>query len=287
MNCILLLFVILSAMFASSSVNNIVTVVNGLDYYFEKAGISDYAFIEKEDDSGTSISEILEKESSVKEYRKEEVIFSTAEHFIRNGKKLSDFSNMAIIMSIDEAKLNYFNSDNDIIKEVSPGKVYLSTFLSKDSGLEIGDTFQFEFGENELTLEFAGIVKDAFLGSEMMANPRIILSRSDYEKIRSDSYALNGNIGAIYYVNTDDIKALESAATDGTNIMFDGSVSTLKTTYIMNILTAGMLLVVSICLILVSFVILRFTIGFTIAEEFREIGVMKAVGIKNQSIRGI
>lgn len=287
MNCILLLFVILSSMFASSSVNNIVTVVNGLDYYFEKAGISDYAFIEKEDDSGTSISEILEKESSVKEYRKEEVIFSTAEHFIRNGKKLSDFSNMAMIMSIDEAKLNYFNSDNDIIKEVSPGKVYLSTFLSKDSGLEIGDTFQLVFGENELTLEFAGIVKDAFLGSEMMANPRIILSRSDYEKIRSDSYALNGNIGAIYYVNTDDIKALESAATDGTNIMFDGSVSTLKTTYVMNILTAGMLLVVSICLILVSFVILRFTIGFTIAEEFREIGVMKAVGIRNRSVRGI
>ena len=287
MNCILLLFVILSSMFASSSVNNIVTVVNGLDYYFEKAGISDYAFIEKEDDSGTSISEILEKESSVKEYRKEEVIFSTAEHFIRNGKKLSDFSNMAIIMSIDEAKLNYFNSDNDIIKEVAPGKVYLSTFLSKDSGLEIGDTFQLVFGENELTLEFAGIVKDAFLGSEMMANPRIILSRSDYEKIRSDSYALNGNIGAIYHVNTDDIKALESAATDGTNIMFDGSVSTLKTTYVMNILTAGMLLVVSICLILVSFVILRFTIGFTIAEEFREIGVMKAVGIRNRSVRGI
>lgn len=287
MNCILLLFVILSSMFASSSVNNIVTVVNGLDYYFEKAGISDYAFIEKEDDSGTSISEILEKESSVKEYRKEEVIFSTAEHFIRNGKKLSDFSNMAMIMSIDEAKLNYFNSDNNIIKEVAPGKVYLSTFLSKDSGLEIGDTFQLVFGENELTLEFAGIVKDAFLGSEMMANPRIILSRSDYEKIHSDSYALNGNIGAIYYVNTDDIKALESAATDGTNIMFDGSVSTLKTTYVMNILTAGMLLVVSICLILVSFVILRFTIGFTIAEEFREIGVMKAVGIRNRSVRGI
>lgn len=287
MNCILLLFVILSSMFASSSVNNIVTVVNGLDYYFEKAGISDYAFIEKEDDSGTSIAEILEKESSVKEYKKEEVIFSVAENFIRNGKKLSDFSNIAIITPIDEAKLNYFGSDNDIIKEVAPGKVYLSTFLAKDSGLEIGDTFQLVFGKNELTLEFAGIVKDAFLGSKMMANPRIILSRSDYKKIRSDSYALNGNIGAIYYVYTDDIKALESAAADCTNIMFDGSVSTIKTTYLMNILVAGMLLVVSICLIIVSFVILKFTIGFTISEEFREIGVMKAVGIRNRSVRGI
>lgn len=136
MNCILLLFVILSSMFASSSVNNIVTVVNGLDYYFEKAGISDYAFIEKEDDSGTSISEILEKESSVKEYRKEEVIFSTSEHFIRNGKKLSDFSNMAMIMSIDEAKLNYFNSDNDIIKRYLPEKFISPLFYQKIQDLK-------------------------------------------------------------------------------------------------------------------------------------------------------
>ncbi|MCM1472840.1 MAG: ABC transporter permease, partial [Muribaculaceae bacterium] len=70
-----------------------------------------------------------------------------------------------------------------------------------------------------------------------------------------------------------------------TDIMFNGSVSALKITYFMNILIAGVLLIVSICLILVSFVVLRFTIGFTIAEEFREIGVMKAVGIRNNSIR--
>ncbi|MBP5780754.1 MAG: FtsX-like permease family protein, partial [Clostridia bacterium] len=40
-------------------------------------------------------------------------------------------------------------------------------------------------------------------------------------------------------------------------------------------------------MLITSFVVLRFTIGFTIAEEFREIGVMKAVGIGNGSIRSL
>ena len=32
---------------------------------------------------------------------------------------------------------------------------------------------------------------------------------------------------------------------------------------------------------------LRFTIAFTLSEEFREIGVMKAIGIRNIKIRGL
>jgi putative ABC transport system permease protein len=55
----------------------------------------------------------------------------------------------------------------------------------------------------------------------------------------------------------------------------------------MNSLVAALLLIVSVCLILVSFVVLRFTISFTINEEFREIGVMKALGLKNSSVRGL
>ena len=41
MNCILLLFIILSAMFAASSVNNIMAVLTGRDSYFDKAGVKD------------------------------------------------------------------------------------------------------------------------------------------------------------------------------------------------------------------------------------------------------
>ena len=52
-------------------------------------------------------------------------------------------------------------------------------------------------------------------------------------------------------------------------------------------LTAYIMMAISIVLMITAFVVRRFTIGFTISEEFREIGVMKAVGIQSSSIRGL
>ena len=52
-------------------------------------------------------------------------------------------------------------------------------------------------------------------------------------------------------------------------------------------ITAGVFLIVSICLIIISLVLLKFTIGFTISEEYREIGVMKAIGIRNSKIQNL
>ena len=57
--------------------------------------------------------------------------------------------------------------------------------------------------------------------------------------------------------------------------------------YIFDMIVVGILLVVSIILILIAFVVLRFTIIFTLSDEFREIGVMKAIGISNHKIRSL
>ena len=287
MNGILLLFMILSTMFSASSVNNIMTVMGGLDYYFEKAGISDYAIIEKNANPDISVKSVLENEDSIKEFKKEEIIFSTSDNFKRGDELLYDFSNVAIVMSVDNRKLNYFDKFNNTIDEVEEGKVYISGNISEKAGLIEGDAFQYTFGEETFTFEFAGKAKDAFLGTEMMNNYRFIMNQNDYDKIKEINSAQEENIGGLYYIFTDDVKALESVLTDCTDIMFDVPLSTLKVTYALNIIVAGMLLIVSVCLILVSFVVLKFTIGFTVAEEFREIGVMKAIGLKNISIRGL
>ena len=58
-------------------------------------------------------------------------------------------------------------------------------------------------------------------------------------------------------------------------------------TYVFDMIVTGIILVVSLVLIAVAFVVLHFTITFTLSEEFREIGVMKAIGISNLKIRGL
>ena len=47
MNVIILLFVILSVMFSSSSVMNLTAVTGSLDSFFDKAGVGDYTVFER------------------------------------------------------------------------------------------------------------------------------------------------------------------------------------------------------------------------------------------------
>ena len=48
---------------------------------------------------------------------------------------------------------------------------------------------------------------------------------------------------------------------------------------------AGLLILIGICLILIALLVLRFTLVFTIEEEYREIGIMKAMGLRNFAIK--
>lgn len=57
--------------------------------------------------------------------------------------------------------------------------------------------------------------------------------------------------------------------------------------YVFDMLIAGILILVSICLILIAFFVLRFTIVFTLQGDFREIGIMKAIGLRDKGIKGI
>ena len=286
MNIILLLFVILATMFAASSANNIITVIGGLDYYFEKANISDH-FVITLNNNGDEIEEFLSKQPNVKDFRREDQLFFNDKDLTKDGRKLAEFANAALLLSIDNGQLNYFDKNNEILKQVPEGEAYFTGSIVPKIDLEKGDEFTLKLGDTELTLKYAGIAKDAFLGSEMFNNPRIIISNADYEKFTADEKVIKNNNGTIYYINGYDTKTLESDLSDIPGASFNKGVSLVRTSYVMNAIVAGLLLIVSICLILVSFVVLRFTISFTINEEFREIGVMKALGLKNSSIRSL
>ncbi|MCR5601043.1 MAG: FtsX-like permease family protein [Ruminococcus sp.] len=286
MNTILLLFVILATMFAASSVNNIITVMGGLDNYFRKANMSDH-FIISTNGNSDEISKQLSEKPNIKEFRREDQLFFNDTALTQNGKKVAELGNNLMLLSIDNAQLNYFDENNEIIKDVPEGKAYFTGALVVNTDIGIGDEFQLKIGDTVLTLQYAGIGKDAFLGSVMMNNPRLIVSDADYEKFLSDAKARENNSGSIFYINGYDKKTLESDLSDIQGTLFNKGINIIKTSYLMNTLIAGILLIVSICLILVSFVVLSFTISFTVNEEFREIGVMKALGLKNSSVRAL
>ena len=287
MNSILFLFVVLATMFVSSGINNVITVMNGTDYYLDRAGVGDYVVITMGDYAVGALDKMLNTEPAVCGYRMENVVFGSQDNISAIDGKSVKTKNTAIFQALDDSAISFFDSGNKEIQTVEKGYVYVSGDFMESNHFKTGDVIHIEHSNVDITLTIAGKAKDALLGSEFMGNTRFILNDEDMQMLLSDEYLNLHYQGQICYIDTSDYGAMSSAVANVSNVAFTGSRDTIKMCYVMDMIVAFVILILSICLILVSFVVLKFSITFTISEEFREIGVMKAIGIKNVKIRSL
>ena len=119
MNIILLLFVVLSAMFTASGVNNIMVVEKGLDHYFEEAGMVDYYILSHKISGRDSVEELLQNSENTKSYRKDDVIFTSEDNFKRSGKKLMEYSGVSMVQPLSGSDFNFFDKNNLSEREIN------------------------------------------------------------------------------------------------------------------------------------------------------------------------
>lgn len=288
MNVILLIFIILAVMFVSSSANNLVAVTTALNSYFEKAGVPDY-FIATATrgitENTQSIESVIKDLDYVTEYKVEKCYFANNNPIEYKGER-KELGDQSMVCSFDGSYTHYFDSYNREITKINEGEIYLRNGLLSDFGISVGDKINIIVADVKIEFIVKGIIKDALFGSSMMASPRFVVSQADFDKYAASEQSKAYECELIY-INTTNVDALAQKTADNPTIMFSGTKSLFKTTYMMDMIIAGLLLIVSVFLIIISLVILRFTIKFTLSEEFREIGIMKAIGITNTKIRGL
>jgi len=290
MNVILLVFIMLASMFVSSGVSNIITTTTALDRYFEMADVPDYFAIYQNKIDHKDIYEVLENASAIDEFRIEEIVRMSQSNITRNGEPLnvSNLSQTLVLQSGRDMGINYFLDDRSILKSVAKGEIYAAGFIEKNMGLKVGDKITVEIEGVSREFTFAGGFKDAVCGSELMGVKRFILNGEDFDEYMSDETIKNMYGGKVLYIHTADLdKTVSQIADISGGFIFAGDAELLDHAYIFDMIITGLILVVSLILIIISFVVLRFTIAFTLSEEFREIGVMKAIGIRNIKIRGL
>ena len=290
MNVILLVFIILASMFMSSDVSNIITVMTALDSYFEMADVPDYfAFCENKSDH-QDICGTLENASAIDEFRIEEFVRMSQSNITRVGEPLDDSNvNQILVLQSDrDMGMNYFLDDESILKSVPKGEIYVASYIEKNMGLKAGDKITVEIEGVSREFTFAGSFRDAVCGTELIGIKRFIINGEDFDEYMSDETTKNMYGGKFLYIHTADLdKTLSQIADISDSCTFECDADTLNQSYIFDMIITGFILVVSFILIIISFAVLRFTISFTLSEEFREIGVMKAIGIRNIKIRGL
>ena len=286
---ILLVFIILASMFVSSGVNNIISVTTALDDYLEMADAPDYFAMIMNKSGGIDTSGILNSADSVESFSKEKVLLMVSNNitFEDESKTVSSI-NPILLQSDGDISMNYILDGGGILQSVKSGEFYMTAGAAEDMGLEIGDKMTVKLGGVSCVFTFAGGFRDAVLGSTGIAMQRYIISAGDFEKFLSAENVEQFYGGELVYIRASDIEKLISEIKPIIDSAFyAGDKALVKFSYVFDMMVVGVLLVVSLVLVAVALVILRFTIAFTLSEEFREIGVMKAIGIRSLKIRGL
>lgn len=281
MNVILLIFIMMAVTFIASSVNNMISVMTTLDSYLEKANVADYCF------STTDAGEVERFRDFAREkdydYRCLEMLQVNPQDIEIDGK-VFDYSNSTCISSLKNST-KVFDEEGRNIDRVGKGEIYVTAelFYSAQYHMRKGSKIKMSLGGKAREFTLKGCTKDAMFGSTMFGITRMVVSEEDFAYFRKDAGSMMYFVGV--YEEGKEFQAEFDKLMLNTVFSLEGK--KIKWMYLMDMLTAAIVLIVSVCLILISMVMLHFMIRFTIAEEFREIGVMKAIGISNFRIRGL
>lgn len=161
------------------------------------------------------------------------------------------------------------------------GEIYAPINYMKDQSIQVGDSFDL-YGEKFIV---KGFLRDSQMNSPLSSSKRFLISGQDFERIQSK--------GKMEYLiefrlhDMDEIGTFESLYTRN-ELESNGPTLTYPLFQMINGLSDGLMIAVillmSLLVVFISFLCIRFTLLARMEDEYREIGVLKAVGLHNADI---
>lgn len=164
------------------------------------------------------------------------------------------------------------------------GEAYVPVAYRGEYKINVGD--EMKIGGESLVV--AGFLRDSQMNSMMASSKRFLVSEADYEKFRSvgsEEYLIEFDLkeGA-------DINAFSTAYSDA-KLPENGPTITYSLVKLMNALSDGtmilVILVVSVVVLMISIVCIRYILLTSIEKDRREAGLLKAVGLSRKDIKKV
>ncbi len=180
------------------------------------------------------------------------------------------------------------DEDRNVIN-VNKGEIGIPIILLDSYDINIGDTVVLT--NSGVTKEFkvTAFVRDAQMNSTLCSSTRILISDEDFEE-------LLGNVGENEYlieVYFGDSSMASDFKTDyeKAGLPQDGQAVTYTVIFLLSafrdITMAMVLIIVSILLVIIALMCIKYTVMATLEEEIGEIGNMKAIGMSYRDIRNL
>jgi putative ABC transport system permease protein len=180
------------------------------------------------------------------------------------------------------------NLENEII-HVTEGGIAVPIYYRQQNNLSIGDPVTISSGAFETTLTIVDFVRDVQMNPAMVSSKRFVVSDTDYRTLKKHF----GELEYLIEFQLTDISKLSEfrSAYEASGLPAKGPTIDYPLFKTLNALTDGIIalviLLASILLMVIALLCLRLTLIAAMEEDYRELGVMKAIGIPQSDLRAI
>ena len=183
------------------------------------------------------------------------------------------------------------DTDGQVIQP-EPGTVWLPLYYRELLDLSAGQTLTLTGpdGADAASLTVAGFLRDSQMNSSYASSKRLLVDQSDLDGLRKALGAAATTEHLIQFRLTEPGAAAQfETAYREAGLEANGPTITWSLFVLVNSLSAGMtaavLLLVTVLLVAIALLCVRFTLLTTIEHDYREIGVLKAIGVRDRDLR--
>jgi putative ABC transport system permease protein len=281
-------FIFLAALLVASGTNLIVELSNSLNVLFSRANTPHFVQMhagplnQAEIDSWAAANDLVADQQTA-----EMITIDGSNLYLGESQIPEENSIMDISFVTQNEDFDFLlDLDNNII-QLSPGEIAVPVYFSQQRDLAVGDEVRVHTGADEMVFTIIGFNRDSQMNPAIASSKRFLIHEQDYASLRE---YIDETEYLIEFLLVDDSQiSTFTSAYQASDLPKTGPAVDQGLFRIMNTLSdglvAGVVILMSLLLIVIAILSLRFTLVATIEEDTKEIGVMKAVGITRSDIK--
>ena len=287
----LFLFILMAAMLVSSAVALITQLFGAMDALLERSNAAHFAQLHMGeltqsdiDDFSATHSDIVKAQQTV-----ELLGINGSSIFLADNTESEADSAMENSFVVQNKNFDFLLGGNNEPARVGEGEIAVPIYHMQNYDLKIGDTVTVRSGDFTKTFTIVDFVKDSLMNPSLLNSKRFLVSENDWQEL----YANTGKIEYLIEFQLTDLERLGQFESlyQNSGLPQKGTGMAYTLVRLINAMSDGIsaavIILISLLLMVIAALCLRFTLITTMEEDYREIGVMKAIGISANDIRGI
>lgn len=275
------IFVTAAAMLVSLAAIVAVNLYGALDTLMTKAKTPHFMQMHAGEIDIDRLTSFAQQHSNVEEFQVVEFLNLDGSQFTFGERSLAS-SVQDNGLSVQSRSFDYLLDLDGQVIQAADGEVYVPVGYMKDNVVKVGD--RAVISGKEFTV--AGFLRDSTMNSSLSASKRFLVSSNDYAHIKPQGHP--EYLIEFRLKDTTELGSFETAYANA-GLEMNGPTVTYALFRMMNAISDGMMvgviLLVSFLVVAISFLCIRFTLLAKIEEDYREIGVMKAIGLRISDIK--